>query len=525
VLAILRERGAERVVKSKSMLTEECGLNRHLESRGIEVVDTDLGERIVQLRREPPSHIVLPAIHLRKREIGDLFAERLGSEPARRPAAWRGGPAPPARAPSSGRRRASPARTSPWRTRAAIVICTNEGNADLGMALPPLHVACIGIEKLLPRAPRTSGCLRLLACGDGQAITPTAPTCTARGPAASSTSRWRQRAQPCWRTPARRRASPASAAARLNTCPVHRRSGGHSYGTPVAGPIGWCCPARDPRAIAACRPLSLCGSRRDVSGGDRSSGTARDLRGTLRSAGDVRRRLAGARAAAVLRAAGALRRRGALARRPALPPRRGGALGGGASARGRACRRRAARSGGAVAGSRDAILAAVARARRARRAASAGRRPRARARRRRSPSRRPSRRPAAAAACGGFGGLEAALGAPAYAGVTLAHSALPGLRRANVERRRSRPRDLDGLDFAVLPGAFGVAESGAVWVDGAALPARAALWLAEHVAWSWPAAALVDDLHAAYARLRFAGPGFGLLRRGPSKTADIERRS
>jgi L-lactate dehydrogenase complex protein LldF len=63
------------------MLTEECGLNEHLEANGIEVIDTDLGERIVQLRREPPSHIVMPAIHLKKEEIGALFAREMGSAP------------------------------------------------------------------------------------------------------------------------------------------------------------------------------------------------------------------------------------------------------------------------------------------------------------------------------------------------------------------------------------------------------------------------------------------------------------
>ena len=66
VHGILAAAGARKLVKSKSMLTEECGLNPYLEARGIEVVDTDLGERIVQLRREGPSHIVLPAIHLKK---------------------------------------------------------------------------------------------------------------------------------------------------------------------------------------------------------------------------------------------------------------------------------------------------------------------------------------------------------------------------------------------------------------------------------------------------------------------------
>ena len=69
----------KRLVKSKSMLTEECHLNPYLERHGIEVVDTDLGERIVQLRGEPPSHIVLPAIHIRKEEVGECFHEHLGT--------------------------------------------------------------------------------------------------------------------------------------------------------------------------------------------------------------------------------------------------------------------------------------------------------------------------------------------------------------------------------------------------------------------------------------------------------------
>ena len=79
VHGILAARGARKLVKSKSMLTEECRLNPYLEARGIEVVDTDLGEYIVQLRREPPSHIVMPAIHLKKEEVGDTFHEHLGT--------------------------------------------------------------------------------------------------------------------------------------------------------------------------------------------------------------------------------------------------------------------------------------------------------------------------------------------------------------------------------------------------------------------------------------------------------------
>ena len=80
VLSILQKHQAGRLVKSKSMLTEECHLNPFLEKHGIQVVDSDLGERIVQLRQEPPSHIVLPAIHIRKEEVGECFHEHLGTE-------------------------------------------------------------------------------------------------------------------------------------------------------------------------------------------------------------------------------------------------------------------------------------------------------------------------------------------------------------------------------------------------------------------------------------------------------------
>ena len=80
-----RDRGVTRLVKSKSMLTEECHLNPYLEERGIEVVDTDLGERIVQLAEEPPSHIVMPAIHMKKEEIGDALPRTLETPAGRSP--------------------------------------------------------------------------------------------------------------------------------------------------------------------------------------------------------------------------------------------------------------------------------------------------------------------------------------------------------------------------------------------------------------------------------------------------------
>src|SRR5258708_4849537 len=82
VLDLLQKHGAKRVVKSKSMLTEECHLNPFLERHGIEVVDTDLGERIVQLANEAPSHIVMPAIHWNKEETGELVHKHFTMTPS-----------------------------------------------------------------------------------------------------------------------------------------------------------------------------------------------------------------------------------------------------------------------------------------------------------------------------------------------------------------------------------------------------------------------------------------------------------
>ncbi len=152
VLEILREHETHRIVKSKSMLTEECGLNHFLEDNGIEVIDTDLGERIVQLRGETPSHIVLPAIHIKKEEVGETFHEHLGTEagasdPKYLTEAARGDMRSKFLAGEVGITGVNFAVAETG----GFVVCTNEGNADLGVSLPRVHIACMGIEKLIPR--------------------------------------------------------------------------------------------------------------------------------------------------------------------------------------------------------------------------------------------------------------------------------------------------------------------------------------------------------------------------------------
>ena len=270
VHAILSERGVAKLVKSKSMLTEECHLNPYLEARGIEVTDTDLGERIVQLRHEPPSHIVLPAIHLKKEEIGALFHEQLGTEK---------GASDPKYLTEAARQhlrqrflQAGAGLTGvnfAVAETGGVVVCTNEGNADMGTTLPPIHIACMGVEKLVPRRQDLAVFLRLLArSATGQPVT--TYTTHFHGPRPGGelhivvvdNGRSAQLGEEAFR----RSLSCIRCGACMNTCPVFRRSGGYSYGYVVPGPIGSIlAPSRD---ASAHRTLpfasSLCGSCSDV---------------------------------------------------------------------------------------------------------------------------------------------------------------------------------------------------------------------------------------------------------------------
>ncbi|HZZ73486.1 MAG TPA: lactate utilization protein B [Pirellulales bacterium] len=270
VLRLLREHGVKKVAKSKSMLTEECHLNPFLERHGIEVIDTDLGEWIVQLRHETPSHIVLPAIHIKKEEVGALFHERLGTD---------AGATDPKYLAEAARQKLREVFLSAEAgitgvnfavaETGGIVVCTNEGNADLGTALPKLHIACLGLEKLIPRAADLGVFLRLLArSATGQPIT--SYSSHFHGPAPGGELHIvlvdNGRSNILGSDDYRRSLHCIRCGACMNTCPVYRRSGGHSYGATVPGPIGSILnPARDLQKYAklpsAC---SLCASCTDV---------------------------------------------------------------------------------------------------------------------------------------------------------------------------------------------------------------------------------------------------------------------
>lgn len=267
---ILQRHHVRRLVKSKSMLTEECHLNPYLERHGIEVIDTDLGERIVQLAQEPPSHIVMPAIHKKREDISTLFEQHLGTQP---------GNHDPKYLTEAARQHlrqafmtADAALTGvnfAIAETGGIVVCTNEGNADLGVALPRLHIACMGIEKLIPRAGDLPAFLRLLArSATGQPIT--TYSSHFHGPQAGGelhlviVDNGRTGILPSDEFRASLQCIRCGAC--MNTCPVYRRSGGHSYAATVPGPIGSVlAPTRDPGGYASLpSACSLCGSCTDV---------------------------------------------------------------------------------------------------------------------------------------------------------------------------------------------------------------------------------------------------------------------
>lgn len=167
VLGICRAAGAKTVAKGKSMISEEIALNEHLEQAGITPVETDLGEYILQLRNETPSHIVMPAIHLNVGQIGDAFRAGHPDLDPGRPLDDPG----PLLAEARARLRDKFLAADVGITGAnfliaetgAAVIVTNEGNGDLSMTLPPVHIVIASIEKTIPSVTDAMTLLRVLA--------------------------------------------------------------------------------------------------------------------------------------------------------------------------------------------------------------------------------------------------------------------------------------------------------------------------------------------------------------------------
>lgn len=242
VFQILQKHGVKKLVKSKSMLTEECHLNPYLSERSIDVIESDLGERILQLMNQAPSHIVMPAIHLKRQEVGKLFEEKMQSEK---------GNSDPTYLTHTARRflrneflTADAAMTGAnfgVAETGDIVVCTNEGNADMGTSLAPLHIVSMGLEKIIPDLESLSVFTRLLArSATGQPVT-------------TYTSHYRKPREGCemhlilvdngrsdilGNKEHIQTLKCIRCGACMNTCPVYRRSGGYSYTYFIPGPIG-----------------------------------------------------------------------------------------------------------------------------------------------------------------------------------------------------------------------------------------------------------------------------------------------
>ena len=242
VYSILRERGVTELIKSKSMLQEECGMTHFLENRGIRVTESDLGERIQQLDGQPPSHIVVPAIHKTRHDVARVFAREIGTDPNNDDPhflteAMRNTARPRFLAAGAGMTGGNFAIAETG----TFVVCTNEGNADIGAAVPPLHIASIGIEKLVPRVEDMGIFLRLLSrSAVGPPLTQYSSHFT--GPRKGGelhivlvdNGRSRRLGMPdFWHS-----LKCIRCGACMNTCPVYRRSGGLAYGATYSGPIG-----------------------------------------------------------------------------------------------------------------------------------------------------------------------------------------------------------------------------------------------------------------------------------------------
>ena len=165
VAALLRERGAKLVVKSKSMVSEEIGLNERLEREGIEVVETDLGEWIVQLAGERPSHLTAPALHKTKEEVATLFSKHLGRPvPADIPALVDAARTELRRFFIEADAGISGANFAVAES-GTLVIVSNEGNARLATTLPPVHIALVSAEKFVETLEQATTLLKALITG------------------------------------------------------------------------------------------------------------------------------------------------------------------------------------------------------------------------------------------------------------------------------------------------------------------------------------------------------------------------
>ncbi|MCC7428213.1 MAG: iron-sulfur cluster-binding protein [Alphaproteobacteria bacterium] len=250
ILAICREAGARTVTKGKSMIGEEIAINAYLERHGIEPVETDLGEYIIQLRQEPPSHIIAPAFHLNKEDWIEAFKAKHTELPPDRPMTERKALVDEARTVLRGRFLAADVGITGANLLIAetgsSVIVTNEGNGDLTQTLPRVHIAIASIEKVVPTLEDACAILRLLArSATGQEFSTyttfsTGPRRAADpdGPAQYHVILLDNGRSAMVGTEFQDMLRCIRCAACMNHCPVYGVVGGHAYGWVYPGPMG-----------------------------------------------------------------------------------------------------------------------------------------------------------------------------------------------------------------------------------------------------------------------------------------------
>ena len=247
VLKVAQGIGTRMIVKSKSMTTEEIGLTPILEKKGIEVVETDLGEYIIQLAHEMPSHITAPALHKTREEVGQLFAEKLGIPYTSVPEELCDVARKILRDKFLSAELGMSGVNFAMADTGTIVVVENEGNARLSTTMPRIHIAVMGLEKVIPRFTDLPIFLRLLGrSSTGQKQTSYVSLISSpRKPGEKDgpeefhviildNGRTDILADPKMRESL----FCIRCGACLNTCPIYQRVGGHSYGSVYSGPIG-----------------------------------------------------------------------------------------------------------------------------------------------------------------------------------------------------------------------------------------------------------------------------------------------
>jgi L-lactate dehydrogenase complex protein LldF len=246
IASIALETGARLIVKGKSMAAEEIHLNPYLETQGFEVLETDLGEYIIQLAHETPSHIIAPAIHKTRRQIAELFHEKLDTPYTE--------VIPEMTQIARGKLRQAFLRADMGITgvnfaiaeTGSIVLVTNEGNGRLCSTLPRVHVALMGMEKIIPRLADLAVMLKVLTnSATGQKISSYVTMITGPrrahdldGPEALHVVIMDNGRSSVLRGENREALYCLRCGACLNVCPIYQNIGGHAYGWVYPGPIG-----------------------------------------------------------------------------------------------------------------------------------------------------------------------------------------------------------------------------------------------------------------------------------------------